>query len=490
MSPLTEPRRTSATTPILNGIDSLRQFLIPIVVVIAFNQGDSSRTVLTAVFATVFAGGYAAVGWLRLRWWIEEDRLRVRSGLFQIDDRTIPVERIQRIDRNQNLLARFFGVYELNAETAGGSGSELTLRYLAQDEVDALESWLASRRSSLGDTEDGETIQSEDEVLMKVRPWELVVAGATSNRLGALALIIASAFQVFDDATTDTAEQIERLIPSLADRLSSGRGAAIAVALLITAALIVGWIASIATTLLRYWEFELVEADGDLRRTHGLISRFQASSPRHRIQTVRIEQPLLRRLVSRATVIAETAGSPGGEAGGSGVLTPIAEIGAARDLTAIVIDQSSRELTDLEPVSRLTIRRAFFRTTLLLAIPGAPIAWLTEQWAAAVVIVIAAALAYSRARFAALGYRTGRDHVVTRSGVLSRRTWTVPLAKVQTVAIRRSPFQRRLGLATVYVDTAGGRSRIPIIDLPDQTARSVSDLLARRSTEAHNPDAV
>lgn len=490
MNPLSEPRRTSAATPILNGIDSLRQFLIPIVVVIAFNQGDSSRTLLTGVFATVFAGGYAAVGWLRLRWWIEEDRLRVRSGLFQIDDRTIPVERIQRIDRNQNLLARFFGVYELNAETAGGSGSELTLRYLAQDEVDALESWLASRRATVGDTDTGETTPSEDEILMKVRPWDLVVAGATSNRLGALALIIASAFQVFDDATADTVEQIERLIPSLADRLSSGRGAAIAVALLIGLALIVGWVASIATTLLRYWEFELVEADGELKRTHGLISRFQASSPRHRIQTVRIEQPLLRRLVGRATVIAETAGSPGGEAGGSGVLAPIAGIGAARDLTARVVEQPARELTELEPVSRLTIRRAFLRTTMLIAIPAAPIAWLTGQWLAAVVIVAVASLAYSRARFAALGYGTGRDHVVTRSGVLSRRTWTVPLAKIQTVAIRRSPFQRRLGLATVYVDTAGGRSRIPIIDLPDTTARSVSDLLALRSTEAFNPDAV
>lgn len=489
MSRLSEPRRTSAATPILNGIDSLRQFLIPIVVVIAFNQGDSFQTVLTAVFATVFAGGYAAVGWLRLRWWIEEDRLRVRSGLFQIDDRTIPVERIQRIDRNQNLLARFFGVYELNAETAGGSGSELTLKYLTQDEVDDLESWLSSRRSSLGDQEDEETVRPE-ETLMKVRPWDLVVAGATSNRLGALVLIIASAFQVFDDATADTAEQIERLIPSLADRLSTGRGAAIAVALLIGAALIVGWLASIATTLLRFWDFELVEADGELRRTHGLISRFQASSPRHRIQTVRIEQPLLRRFVGRATVIAETAGSPGGESGGSGVLTPIAEIGVARDLAASVVEQPSRELIDLESVSRLTIRRAFFRTMVLLAIPAAPIVWLSGQWLAAVVVVVVASLAYSRARFAALGFRTGQGHVVTRSGVLSRRTWTVPLAKVQTVAIRRSPFQRRLGLATVYVDTAGGRSRIPIIDLPDPTARSVSELLARRSTEAFNTDAV
>lgn len=491
MIELGEPRRTSGATPVLNGIDSLRQFLIPIVVVIAFNRGDSTETLLTAVFAAVFAGSVATVRWLRLRWWIEGDRLRVRSGLFQIDDRTIPVERIQRIDRRQNLLARFFGVYELAAETAGGSGSELSLRFLSQPDIEALEAWLARRRSedAAGGAEE-RPAEEREEVLLRTTVRDLVVAGATSNRFGALALLAATAFQIFDDATADTIEQLERLLPSLADLLASGRGAAIVVAIVLVAALVVGWVASIVTTLLRYWEFELVAIDGELRRTHGLISRFQATSPLHRIQTVRTEEPLLRRLVHRASVVAETAGSPGGEAGGAGVLAPIAELDQARELVSRVVGQPADEMTDLASVSRLTIRRAFFRTLLILAPPVAAIGWLTGAWLIGGVVAVAIAVVYARARFRALGYRTGADHVVTRAGVLSRHTWTVPLEKIQTVAVRRSPFQRRLGLATVHIDTAGGRARIPIVDLPRSTAESVADTLALRSAEGFTVDAV
>lgn len=487
-----EPRRTSPVTPILNGIESLRQFLVPIVVVVAFNRANSAQTVLTAIAVTGIAGMVAGIGWLRLRWWIEEDRLRVRSGLLQIDDRTIPVARIQRVDRRQSLMARLFGVYQLDAETAGGSGSELTLKYLSQTDVTLLEDWLATHRAANEAVSRGGEVapEPEPEVMTRVGAWDLVVAGATSNRLGALVVLVATAFQLFDDATADTIDRLEQVVPALADRLTSGAAAAVAIAALLGLAAIVGWITSIATTLIRYWEFELVSVGGDLVRTHGLVSRFRASSPRHRIQTVRIEQPILRRLAGRATVVAETAGSPGGDRGGSGVLTPIAGADAARHLTARVLGQPVEELTELEPVSRLTVRRAFIRTASLLIVPAAPIVWFTGQWPMVLVGMAAVSALYSGARYRALGFRAGQNHLVTRSGVLSRRTWSVPLDKVQTVSIRRSPFQRRLALATVHVDTAGGRARIPIIDLPLDVAIGVSKVLARRSTLAHNTDAV
>jgi putative membrane protein len=226
-----------------------------------------------------------------------------------------------------------------------------------------------------------------------------------------------------------------------------------------------------------------------------MLSRFQASSPLHRIQAVRIEQPLLRRLVGYASSVAETAGSPGGEGEGAGTLTPIAPSAHAIELTARVLGPGRDEIESLEPVSRLTIRRGFLRALLALAIPAVGGVFLLADagaiaWATPPVLAAALSVWYSRARYRAIGYRLADAHVVTREGVFTRRWWSVPLSKVQTVAVRRSPFQRRLGLASISVDTAGGRSPIRIVDLPEETASRVASSIIEMSTASFNVDAV
>ncbi|MFG0320225.1 MAG: PH domain-containing protein, partial [Planctomycetota bacterium JB042] len=56
----------------------------------------------------------------------------------------------------------------------------------------------------------------------------------------------------------------------------------------------------------------------------------------------------------------------------------------------------------------------------------------------------------------------------------------VPRRRIQTVSLVQSPFQRRLGLATVIVRTAGTAawSRARIVDLGEEDAQEVFDVLA------------
>lgn len=489
MIDLSEPRRTSPWTPALTAVDVVRQFLLPLVVIVAFGAGDGFQSLFNAIGVVGVFAATRIVAWLRQRWWVEDDRLRVRSGLLQVDDRTIPIDRIQRIDRNQTLLSRLVGLYELKAETAGGSGSELSLRYLSESEIDAVEHWLGSRR--IAESEPA----AEEEVLSTTPFRDLVIGGATANRIGALAVLAGSAFQIFDDATENTFELLDRWFPAIAEPFSTGSGAILAGVILVSAALVVGWIASIAATILRYFEFELVLTNGELRRTHGMLSRFQASSPLHRIQAVRIEQPVLRRIVGYASTVAETAGSPGEEREGAGTLTPIAPRAHAIELTARVVGPSYDEIARLESVSHLTLRRGFVRAVLMLSVPTIGAVFLLRDggWIGRVtpsVVAVVVAMWYSRARYRAIGYRLTADHVVTREGVLTRTWWSVPMRKVQTVAVRRSPFQRRLGLASVSIDTAGGRAPIRIVDLPDSIASEVASAIILRSTASFNIDAV
>jgi len=50
----------------------------------------------------------------------------------------------------------------------------------------------------------------------------------------------------------------------------------------------------------------------------------------------------------------------------------------------------------------------------------------------------------------------GPHLVVSRSGLFNRRTHAVPHARVQSLQVRQGPWQRRLGLADLHVDSPPG----------------------------------
>jgi putative membrane protein len=71
--------------------------------------------------------------------------------------------------------------------------------------------------------------------------------------------------------------------------------------------------------------------------------------------------------------------------------------------------------------------------------------------------------------------------IVFRSGWVWRYLTIAPLAKVQAVSVHESPFDRRHGMATLLVDSAGGSDaphRVEIPYLPREVAGRLRDRLA------------
>ncbi|HZF39912.1 MAG TPA: PH domain-containing protein, partial [Blastocatellia bacterium] len=70
-------------------------------------------------------------------------------------------------------------------------------------------------------------------------------------------------------------------------------------------------------------------------------------------------------------------------------------------------------------------------------------------------------------------------------GWAGRSTHIVPINKIQAVEVSQSPFDRRLGLATLIVDTAGQAytgGGPQISNLPLDEARAVAGALAHRAS--------
>jgi uncharacterized membrane protein YdbT with pleckstrin-like domain len=54
-----------------------------------------------------------------------------------------------------------------------------------------------------------------------------------------------------------------------------------------------------------------------------------------------------------------------------------------------------------------------------------------------------------------LGHAWTRGHMLVREGLWTRRTYIVPIRKIQSLHFKQTPFQRRLNLGTLIMETAG-----------------------------------
>lgn len=105
--------------------------------------------------------------------------------------------------------------------------------------------------------------------------------------------------------------------------------------------------------------------------------------------------------------------------------------------------------------------------------------WLAGAGAA----VLAAAVGLWRGarQYAAFGWRLDADGLAVRRGTLWQSETRVPATRVQHLDVKRGPLQRRRGVATLVVHTAGTRQStvtVPHLDAAD--AERLRDALSRQ----------
>jgi putative membrane protein len=465
-----QPQRLSALTLVLGPIRNLQGWIFPIVIALFLGRNDGPGLAGAGMFAfiVVAAVGRQAIELARLRWWVANGAFELRSGVLQVETKSVPVERIQNVDLSEPLIPRLLGLAEVRIETAGATGGEIALRYITRPDAIALREVLATRTP-------GPASEAPATVLLSSSTRELLIAGVTSNRIGALVVVVGAAWGWAFDLGLD----IDGVIGE-AGEAARGVGPLLIAMVVLILMILVGWVVSIAGTLLRYHGFVLTEHGADLRREHGLLTRTSGVIPIRRVQAVRIERPWIRRFVHRATVVADTAGSVVADTDtGSGVVAPIIRDSEVESVVSRVIGIEGPFESGLESVSPLAIRRAFVRAAVPVLLVSMAAAFWQPAAALAAVPGLGAAYLWARARYRAIGYRIDGRLLVARSGILTRRSWLVPISKVQSTVVRSSPFQRRFGLATLSVDTAGpGSHKVTVIDLDALVAATIAQDLS------------
>jgi putative membrane protein len=448
----------------------------------AFGPAGGVAGVVLVGLALLALIAYEVTYYRRFEYDLGSDTLDIRSGVVSRRNREIPIRRLQNVDISRNVVQRSLGIAVVDFETAGGSETEASLRFVDFEEAKRLQREIGRLKRGGAETDDdgvhGSPVADE---LFALSPRELALVGALSFDVripGLLFVLVSGSF------------------PAISSALPTGRGTTVVAVGFVVAALailLVSWIAGATAAVLNYYDFRLTQVEDELQYERGLLRRYDGSIPLDKVQTLTVVDDPLKRYFGFASLRIETAGyAPGSGESGSEAAVPLARRDRVFALANRIESFGAPEFR--RPPARVR-RRYAVRYLLVLggltallygiefAAPGV-LPW--PPYAPAPLALLAPVAAHYKWRHR--GYWLGEHHLVTRNGFLRRRLRIVPYYRVQTVIDSRTVFQRRWNVATVTADTAGSLSLVggdaAAVDVDDADADGLRTALATRLRES------
>lgn len=382
-------------------------------------RGDIGPFGLMLLGLLIAGGIYGGISWLRTKYWIEEDELRVDTGVIAHQSRRIRIDRLQGVDIRQPFVARLFGLAELRMDVAGGSAREGSLAFLTLSDARELKDVLLARRDAV---KSGATPESADEVAARPAEPDRLLARVD------LSMLVLS--------TLLSPESIFLVLATIVYGgliLVMGEAGGFAVWLPIVGGL--GLV--LARRISGSYNFTVAQTSAGLQVRRGLFELTAQTIALARLQGVTLSEPLLWRKLHWVRLDVSIAGygeASNDEGPSASTVLPVGERPLAMWLSQYMLGGSD-----------------FDRTSLT----GPP---KRARWVSPV-----------GRRFMSAG--SDESLVVSREGWFVRRTHVVPHARVQSLRLTQGPVQRLLGLADLHVDSPPGPVKVRARDRLADEAR-------------------
>jgi len=429
--------------------------------------------------------------WFRRTYALEAGALRLEEGVLARRLRVVPFDRIQQVELVRKPLHRVLGVATLRVETAGGGGAaEVGLDVVSLGEAQALRSSLLRAKSVAaeagGDAAEAAAVAPAERTLLRLSVGEVMLAGITGTRAAAVLAVLGPLSQLTDWFPNLSDWLLRRVNP---EAVAPTTPAAVVALALLAAAVWLGLAA--ASSVVTDFGFTLARLGGDLVVRRGLLERREAVLPIARLQVVRVEESRLRRWLGLASIRIQSAGRTGGaDQTASRLAVPILQRSDVNRVLGELLQGAAPVPGLLAPppaACRWMVRRGVLKAVPLAAAVAVVLWLLSRPSAPLALLLLPLAVLVGLAGYRSLGHARRGGFLYARQGVVIRVTTVVPVAKAQSGSVRSSFFQRRVGLATLHVDVAGGGPTPKVMDEAEATAEELLQVVLGRSPGALPP---
>jgi putative membrane protein len=445
-------------------LNVIKQFIIPIIILLF--TGKSNNYELWGLVGVGIMVPLAVARYITFRYHIGNNRIVIRSGLLHKTVRDIAFTRIQNVTLNQGLLHRFMHVAEVRLETGGGEKEEGRMRVLGFAQAQELQRIIRSQDISAVKVSVDDKECESNQILLKLPTLELLKLGLISNKGMILVAAAMGASWQFDFLRPD--KLITNVGSWLFDHRNDivGGGPAsyvLGILLLLLFAFMLLRLISIIQAFLHYHGFILSGDNNRLSIERGLLNKFHGSLPRTRIQAWTLQQGWLQRKFNRFALRVDAAagGVKSENMESQWQLAPIADEQHIENIIDSVIPQGSWPIAIWQPLHPNAWKRKYKTPAILLILPTLIAAY--WAWQLALLMLLAHPWLWFTSKLLAKNacYSFDFGLIAVREGWISKTWRFAEVRKVQAVYLKQSPFDRRHGMATVFMDTVNAGSFEP-----------------------------
>ena len=465
-------------------ISGLPQLLLPLfAAVFGARKSDNPALIPAAIGAVLILSLFFRwLIWLRFRYHVGADDIRVEKGLLNRTARSIPYERIQDVSIEQKPLARVMGLSEVKFETGGGDGDDATLRFVTLEEANRLRALIRARKAGVAVAQDvAPMVEAEDaETIFAMDGQRVFILGLYSFSLIIFAVLggLAQQFNFLLPFDYWDLKRWAGLAEESGVRVNTLNGVGILGQLILafgafSSLIFIGLASGVVRTYLREHGFRLTQTSKGFRRQRGLLTLTDVAMPTHRVQAAVVQTgPIRKRRGWHSLKFVSLAQDSKEES--NYVAAPLATLDEVWRIAQVAGIHGPYGDEQLRTGAAL-----HWIIQLLLLVPPLLIAMVAlvifADTAFAPTLLLLLLLVFATFMFWCdwRRYRFGLDdqQLYLRRGWWQQRLTIAPQLKVQSIEIAQGPLTRRLGLASLKFGIAGGT--LEMIALPLSTAQAI-----------------
>lgn len=428
----------------------------------------------------------AVVDTIRTRYWIENDQLMVRTGLFSTKVKSLYISRIQTVETTQNIINQLFGGVILNVKTAGDG---VTLDTIAVDDAQALKDYLETKKYDLN--QDSNQSMEEDVAkshggrsvfneVYQLKSKDILLMSITGGAMGTVLAILLGIYSQLSEVFN-----VDKYLDPIAKQVANDVVFLVLIGIVLV---IFSYIIGIFITALKYYHYELSYDGERLKIKHGLLERKEQIVIVKQIQSISERKSFLRQLLGftsfKATIQSEDVSSENtSNLLGRVEILPFVKRKEGLDVMKRLIPSYSYE--EVTPVIPKRSYRRYVQWYVLLVVIVTSIVqyyWWNYTWIVGGIITLLIFLSgYIRYKYA--GYRLERNQLTIRSiGIFGSHTHFIKEEQIIEVALLDHYFMNRANLMHLNVSNSAGMMKesvgLKMMDRKD--AQTIYDWFKRK----------
>ena len=464
------------TIVFINVIWEVLKRVWPFVILMLINNkpGKVNKYEIIALIFVILTVVGALLKFFFFRFYIENNKMIIKSGWLKKTTKVIPLEKIQTVNIEQGPVHQVMNIVKLTIDTAGSQQAEAGIDALHKTMAEALRAHLLSERTELNTSE---LKQDKATPIMQLSGRDLLKLSISANHLETLLLLFSFVFGLYQNLKDINNTLFSDINDAFPDRTIYP------ILFLAMAILLLTILVSTARIFFSFYDFSVVRNSSGFQIKSGLFNVKERIISSNKVQFISWKANWIRKKMRLWMLEYHIAGADEVQRK-SRMHLPV-----TRTEFIPVLAKEYFELPVINDEIAIRIHPSFFwrRFIIVGVLPSlivVPFLWLAWGEFSLLFLIYTVSIGI-------IAWQTQKkfhlwalhEAAYIRKGWLGEERILLQWYKMQFVQVSQSLFQRRRGLASVRIYTAGGSINIPFISV--EAANAIRDFVLYK-TEATN----